>query len=380
MAGDPRIVAVTFGPPWARETFSGSSSALLAALERRGALVGAVDGRPKLVARVEQAASVSLDLERWRQRYNLGASPISGVARRARSRIASRRAARVAAAADVLLQLTGYFDPRGARPGMLHCSYHDGNLAGYLRRSDLRVDPSSRPVERAREREQALYDSLDLIFCMSDLLRRSFIEDFGQAPAKVVTVGAGPNLVVRERARAREAMPPRFLLVGKQFERKGGVEVVNAFRRLREDQPQAELWIVGPARLELDEPGITVFGRLSMDNPDGERRLADLYEAANVFVMPTYFDALGIAVIEAMAYRLPCISSTWGAIPELVDEGSTGFLIAPGDEDALLERMRRFATDPELGRRMGAAGYEVYRRRFSWDAVADRMLAAIARA
>ena len=96
---------------------------------------------------------------------------------------------------------------------------------------------------------------------------------------------------------------------------------LNAFRRLREDHPQAELWIVGPARLELDEPGITVFGRLSMDNPDGERRLADLYEAANVFVMPTYFDALGIAVIEAMAYRSAVHpAAPEGAIPELVDE------------------------------------------------------------
>jgi glycosyltransferase involved in cell wall biosynthesis len=82
-------------------------------------------------------------------------------------------------------------------------------------------------------------------------------------------------------------------------------------------------------------------------------------------------------VLEAMAAGLPCIGSTGGALPELIDEGATGYLVPPGDEDALLERMRELARNPDLCRSLGEAGAARYRERFTWDAVADRMLAAI---
>ncbi len=74
--------------------------------------------------------------------------------------------------ADALLQMTGYFDPGRPRPGLLRCSYHDGNLAGFLRRPDLKIAPDSRFARTALAYERSLYDAIDLIFCMSEQLRR----------------------------------------------------------------------------------------------------------------------------------------------------------------------------------------------------------------
>ncbi len=378
MIDAPRIVAVTPGPPRAPETFSGISVALITALEGKGARVAAVDARPGLLALAEKAASFSPDLERWKQRYNAGASPLSPLARRAMSWIGTRRVAAAASDADVLLQMTGYFHPAGPGPLVLRCSYHDGNLAGFLRRPDLKLDPESPLVIRAVAYERSLYDSIDLIFCMSERLRESFLDDFGQAPQKVVTVGAGANVAVPTRAPEREPTPPRLLFVGKQFERKGGPTVVAAFERLVAECPDAELWIVGPTGLELERPGVTVHGRIHRDQPDGERRLSNLFERATAFVMPSVYEPFGVAIIEAMAHRLPCIGTATGAIPELIEAGTTGFLIEPGDEDALLDRLRLLAADPALGRRLGEAGFRRYERRFTWESVADRMLAAIA--
>jgi len=114
----PRILAVTPGPPFAPETFSGSSAALLHALERNGALAGAVDGRAGLITFAERAASFHPDMERWKQRANAGASFLSPLARAAMSRLSASRAAAAADGADALLQMTGYFDP--GRPRRLH--------------------------------------------------------------------------------------------------------------------------------------------------------------------------------------------------------------------------------------------------------------------
>lgn len=373
----PRVVAVTPGPPRAPETFSGTSVGVLEVLDRRGALAGAVDARTRLLPLLEKAASVSPDMERWKQRYNAGASPISPLVRQAMSAIGTRRAADAAPDANVLLQLTGYFDPVPKRAGVLRCSYHDGNLAGYLRRADLRLSPEAAGVRKAVAYEQSMYDSIDLIFTMSERLRQSFIDDFGQAPDKVVTVGAGANVTAPEHTPPREPGPPRLLFVGKQFERKGGPTVVAAFERLRAEQPDAELWIVGPTGLELDVPGVTVHGRISREEPGGEHRIAELYERATAFVMPSIYEPLGIAILEAMAYRLPCVGSRAGAIPELIVEGETGFLIEPGDSDDLLGHLRTLAGDHDLAQRIGAAGFERYKRGFTWDSVVDRMLAAI---
>ena len=375
MTSTARVVAVTPGAPFALETFSGISHSLLEALDRRGALRGAVDGRTSVLPLIEKAGSFSPDLERWKQRYNAGASPLSPAVRRAMSIVASRRASAVDA--NVLLQLTGWFDPTAKRAGVLRCSYHDGNLAGFLRRPDLRIAADSRPVSKALAYERRLYGSIDLIFCMSERLRRSFIEDFGQSPEKVFSVGAGANVTVPSTEPARQPTPPRLLFVGKQFDRKGGPTVLAAFRRLRAETPGAELWIVGPKDLEISEPGVVVHGRISREDPEGERRLARLYADATAFVMPSVYEPFGIALAEAMAYRLPCIGSSRGAIPELIEDGVTGYLIEAGDEDALLERMRRLSSDPEGAALLGRAGFARFESRFTWDGVADRILSVI---
>jgi glycosyltransferase involved in cell wall biosynthesis len=372
----PRILAVTPGPPFAPETFSGSSAALLYALERNGALAGAVDGRAGLITFAERAASFHPDMERWKQRANAGASFLSPLARAAMSRLSASRAAAAADGADALLQMTGYFDPGRPRPGLVRCSYHDGNLAGFLRRPDLKIAPDSRFARTALAYERRLYDAIDLIFCMSEQLRESFLADFGQAPEKVVTVGAGAN-VEPAAPSSRELAPARFLFVGKQWERKGGPTVLAAFARLRAERPGVELVIAGPTDLSVDAPGVELLGRVSREGPDGHGRMEAVYAGATAFVMPSLYEPLGVAVIEAMAAGLPCIGSTGGALPELIEEGETGFLVPPGDEEALLDRMRRLAGDPELCRRLGDAGAARYRERFTWDAVAERMLEAI---
>ena len=376
MNAAPRILAVTPGPPFAPETFSGSSAALLHALERNGALAGAVDGRAGLITFAERAASFHPDMERWKQRANAGASFLSPLARAAMSRLSASRAAAAADGADALLQMTGYFDPGRPRPGLLRCSYHDGNLAGFLRRPDLKIAPDSRFARTALAYERRLYDAIDLIFCMSEQLRESFVADFGQAPEKVVTVGAGAN-VAPAAPPSRDFARARFLFVGKQWERKGGPTVLEAFARLRAERPDVELVIAGPTDLSVSAPGVELLGRVSRDGPGGQDRMEAVYAGATAFVMPSLYEPLGVAVIEAMAAGLPCIGSTGGALPELIEEGETGFLVPAGDEEALLDRMRRLAGDPKLCRRLGDAGAARYRERFTWDAVAERMLEAI---
>jgi glycosyltransferase involved in cell wall biosynthesis len=374
----PRVVAVAPGDPFAVETFSGISTGLLTALRDRGALAGAVDGRPRWLERIEQAASFDRDRGRWLQWYYSGASPAGPLVREAMGAVARRRAARAAqgGGADAVLQLTGWY--RADVPGLLRASFHDGNLAATLRRPDLLIDPGSRRVRRAMEWERRLYDGTDVIFTMSAWLRDIFVEDFGVSPGKVVVAGAGTDLALPPTDIERDRERPRFLFVGREWERKGGPELLRAWPAVRAARPDAELMVVGPAAAPDRLPaGVTFLGRIDRATPAGEAAFTDVYRQATAFVLPSRFEPFGIVLLEAMAFGLPCVAGTACAMPEIVEDLTTGRVADPADPEALAAALLDIA-DPDAAARMGAAGRARLEERFTWDAVAGRILEEIA--
>jgi glycosyltransferase involved in cell wall biosynthesis len=377
VSAGPRIVGATDGDPWSGSTWSGSSRRLFSALERRGALAGAVSTRPRWLDLAEKAAAWQRDGTAWRQRYRAAASPISPLVRQAMTAIGSRRAAGVAPDADVLLQISGWYDAgRRMRP-RLFATYQDANVALWLRRPDLALSPDDRWIARTREHELRIYDRMHLILTMSDWARRSFIEDYGQDPAKVVTVGAGANLdQIPEPPAERDLSSPRLLFVGRKFERKGGAELLEAFAALRAEQAGAELTIIGPPP-RGDGDGVRWLGPIFRDSPDEARRLDESFRNANVFVMPSIYEGFGIPFLEGMAYALPCVGTTACAIPELVEDGVTGRTVKPGDAGALATALSDLCAQPEQSAAMGRAGRKRFLERYTWDRVADRICHAL---
>ncbi|HEV2815032.1 MAG TPA: glycosyltransferase family 4 protein [Solirubrobacteraceae bacterium] len=367
-----RLLGVAPGPPLDPDTWSGTSRRLFEALDRRGFRVHAVDGSNGRISDLAaKATTVHRDRRTWRQRYEL-----SALGRAAASRNARRHAEAAGAAPDVLLQIGAWHDLGRYGRARLRCSYHDGNIAVHARSGDLTLGPSARIVARRTRDERRIYDRLDLIFPMSDWLRRSFLDDFAQPPEKVVTVGAGPNLDVPETPPRRDTGRPVLLFVGKDFPRKGGPEVIAAFRTVRERHPSAELVVVGPPRPPEgagDVEGLRYVGPVAADAPEGRARLDALFAEATAFVMPSRYEPFGIVFLEAMAWGLPCVAADACAMPEIVEDGVTGFVVPPQSPDVLADRLARLAADPERGLRMGAAGLGRQRERFNWDAVADRI-------
>jgi glycosyltransferase involved in cell wall biosynthesis len=102
------------------------------------------------------------------------------------------------------------------------------------------------------------------------------------------------------------------------------------------------------------------------------RRLARVFAAANVFCLPSYREGLPLVVCEAMLSGRPVIATHAGGIPEIVRDGQTGLLFAPGDRSALASCLRQLASDSGLANRLGRAGYEFAREHLTWSANAAR--------
>lgn len=234
-------------------------------------------------------------------------------------------------------------------------------------------------IERRRERQREIYDSAAGIFAMSEWFAGELLERSGVPREKVHVVYAGLNSVETEarphvEAGANGCEPARLLFVGRDFFRKGGEQAVSALAHLRrEHSPQTRLTVAGPEKWPLAgeiPEGVNFLGERST------AEVARLYREHDLFVMPSHFEAFGIVVREALANGLPVVGRSAFAMPEIITPGKNGALVE-GDEPAeLAAAIASVLEDPEIRDHTARAAPEI-RRRFSWDAVAGRMLEAI---
>jgi glycosyltransferase involved in cell wall biosynthesis len=165
--------------------------------------------------------------------------------------------------------------------------------------------------------------------------------------------------------------------VGRLCDVKGQRELIAALPAL----PHARLVLFGidqeqggafQARLEQDAERLGVRDRIVFagHRDDAARLLGDV----DVVVLPSWTEGLPIVLLEAMARRRPVVATPVGGTPEVVADGQTGLLVPPRDPHALAQAIGRLLDDAELRRRLGDAGYERVRERFSAGAMERRVL------
>jgi D-inositol-3-phosphate glycosyltransferase len=99
------------------------------------------------------------------------------------------------------------------------------------------------------------------------------------------------------------------------------------------------------------------------------------FSISRLAVFPSLADeAFGISLCEAMACGLPVIGTRVGGIPELIEDEETGFLVKPGDEGALADKIEKLIESPDAGREMGWRAAQRVRELFTWEKVADRLM------
>jgi glycosyltransferase involved in cell wall biosynthesis len=170
-----------------------------------------------------------------------------------------------------------------------------------------------------------------------------------------------PNGVTVPTTVQAEADPPEILFAGRLSPEKGIEELVAATHGMN-------LVVAGDGPLRDLVPDALGFV------PHEE--LECLYDRAAVVVLPSYREGLPLCVLEAMAHGRPVVASAVGGIPELVEDGATGFLVEPGDVAGLRAALERLLADSALRRRMGRAGRARIAERCSWDRVTAETLAA----
>jgi glycosyltransferase involved in cell wall biosynthesis len=361
---DPFRVGLVFrsGQPLA-SAWSGVVAGLAEALSAAGCQVALVDAELPAPLRWRAIALSS----RLRRHPHAGQFAPETVALRRGARAVR---ARPWPAVDAWVQLGTDFGP--APPGRV-VTLEDMTLRAAAR---IAASPYARlpaGVAAAWEaRQRRAYERASVCCTASRWTARSIVGDYGIDPEKVRVVGLGRNH--DPPPAARDWGTPRFLFVGRNWERKGGPLLVRAFARLREELPAAELHLVSAPTGPLPE-GVVAHGPQPL--VEERRALRDrLFATSTCLVMPSLYEPLGIVHAEAAAAGMPSIGSALGGAADVIGEDG-GLVVPPGDEEALLSALRRLA-DPATAQRMGSAARErsdLYR----WDAVAARLLRALGR-
>jgi starch synthase len=215
------------------------------------------------------------------------------------------------------------------------------------------------------QRERDAYRNAAAIATFSEVVRRSLVEDYGTRPNRIAVVGAGAN-VVPATDPARRDDGRTLLFIGKEWERKGGPVLLRAFEMLRRRRPDLRLVLAGPPATLAVPEGVTNLSVVPFDT------VQRLLSEATVFVLPTLQEPFGIAFVDAMLCKVPCVGTQVGAVPEIV--GEAGICVPPGDSFALALAVERLLDAPALRVALGEAGRNrALAKGYLWPEVGKRL-------
>jgi glycosyltransferase involved in cell wall biosynthesis len=150
-------------------------------------------------------------------------------------------------------------------------------------------------------------------------------------------------------------------------------DVLLAFKSLRERGIDARLCLVGdgPDRNEVERRAHELGVMRETLFLGYQEQVASFFAAFDVFVLPSANEGTPVTAIEALAAGKPVVATRVGGIPDVVRDGEDGFLVAPGDVEALADRLAELATDDALRERMGEAARARVRERYSVERLVD---------
>jgi glycosyltransferase involved in cell wall biosynthesis len=214
------------------------------------------------------------------------------------------------------------------------------------------------------------------ILTVSSSSKRDIVDQYGIGADQLQVVPIGVDHV-HFRPRPEVATVPGRIMTTASADVpfKGLVPLVEALAKVRTEHPEAHLVVVGSLRKQ--SPVAAAIERLGVgravtfESGVSDERMVELYGQATVAVVPSLYEGFSLPAVEAMASGVPLVTTTGGALPEVVGEdGVTGRLVPPGDPGALALAISGLLEDEGLRSRLADAARRRILERFTWKACA----------
>jgi glycosyltransferase involved in cell wall biosynthesis len=249
------------------------------------------------------------------------------------------------------------------RPYVLHV--HGGGFALFYEKE------CSRPAQRFIRN---IFANAAIVIALSEQWKETLLRICPAAKVEVLPNAVTlPDVRVVRRTADQE---PTLLFLGDLIRAKGTFDLVSAFARIANRFPRLKLVCGGNGAIDAVRElaaQLAVQHRVSCPGwLDPQRKAAEL-AGATIFILPSYAEGMPMALLEAMSWRLPVITSPVGGIPQLIESEKNGLLVAPGDVDALASAIARLLEDASLRDRLGAAARATIESGYSLDVALGRL-------
>lgn len=234
---------------------------------------------------------------------------------------------------------------------------------------------------KSRIARRCIYHLADAVFAVSNEIRDHYCRETGFPRDRMLVIPNGIDVRRIDEADASGAREEFGIgaddftigTVARLDRTKDTITLARAFATfyLSQASPRLKLLVIGDgdqrAAIEnfVTERGLN--GAVIFTGPRHD--VPRLLGAMNLFALSSLSEGMPITVLEAMVARLPVVATNVGALPEMVEEGVTGFLVKPKDEQAMAERFARLCSNRELARRLGQAARRKVEREYSLGAM-----------
>jgi glycosyltransferase involved in cell wall biosynthesis len=228
----------------------------------------------------------------------------------------------------------------------------------------------------------------DRVIAPSRAVAELLLRDHAELEGRVEVIGLGlePGDLGAPLPSQDQLAGGPVLFVGRFADLNGIAELMAALPRILERAPERRAMVVGgmPDNRKAERKRLR---RWYEDTPAEIRERVEFtgwldragvqarYARAALLLAPSWFETFGQVLLEAMAHGLPIVSTTAGAIPELIEDGVSGALVPPQNVDALVSKTVELLTDPALALRLGRGAAAVARSR-GWDGIIPDLVAA----
>ena len=184
------------------------------------------------------------------------------------------------------------------------------------------------------------------------------------------------------------SLPVNLLFLSNLIPSKGVYVLLDACRILRDKGLDFQCNFVGGETKEIDRARFEaelqrrgLEGMVRYEGPKYGEEKEEYWRSSDVFVQPTYYfnECFPLVILEAMQHGLPVVSTTEGAVPDMVADGVNGFVCERKDVSGLAVALERLITDASLRRRMGEEGYRIYKDKFTLEKFEERFAECLRR-
>jgi glycosyltransferase involved in cell wall biosynthesis len=234
-----------------------------------------------------------------------------------------------------------------------------------------------------------ILDRCDAVVVMTDHEKRFIEHRSSQQSAHVAGAGVEPSMFANangQKIRADYGIgdSPVIGFVGRMSPTKGVLTLIEAMRTVWRSTPSARLVLAGsglPSSSRCDDELRSAFEALSSAERSrivsisrfNDSEKASIFDALDIFAMPSVAESFGMCYLEAWMCKKPVIGSRIGSTECVINDGVDGALVAPGDADDLAITIGRLLSDDKAREQMGRAGHAKTLAYFTWDRVADKV-------